>query len=79
MKRETIILGYEENIPVILCKERTDAPITGAMKFYCEFCRKNHNHGIGEGHRIAHCHNPKSPFDKTGYIITLNPCYIKNG
>ncbi len=75
--KNTIILGYENNIPVILCEERTDLPFDEAMKFYCDFCKKYHFHGLGEGHRIAHCHNDKSPFNEKGYIITLNKDYFK--
>jgi hypothetical protein len=25
--------------------------------------------GIGDGHRIEHCHNPKSPYNAHGYIL----------
>ena len=25
----------------------------------------------GEGHRVAHCHNPKSPYRDTGYILKI--------
>lgn len=69
--RKTTILKYEkyadEHIPVIECIPRKDFP-TG-LRFYCAFCKRYHNHGEGEGHRIAHCHNSESPFDKTGYIL----------
>jgi len=36
---------------------------------WCPFCKRFHYHGNAEGHRCAHCHNPNSPFDRTGYII----------
>ena len=77
--KKTIILGHmfqkskefgDKNIPIILCEKRTD--INFGMKFYCDFCKTNHLHGDGDGHRAAHCHNQNSPFDVTGYIITLN-------
>ena len=84
--RKTIILGYEigfgtdenQKIPVILCEKRKD--IDFGMVFYCEYCKKHHSHGKGEGHRMAHCSfdNPKSPFKETGYILTLNKDYLKN-
>jgi hypothetical protein len=25
--------------------------------------------GSGDGHRVAHCHDPASPYDETGYIL----------
>jgi hypothetical protein len=39
-------------------------------RFYCPNCKKEHHHGIGPGHRIAHC--SKGPFKKTGYFLVLN-------
>lgn len=39
----------------------------GGLMFWCPYCKKWHYHGIGEGHRNAHCDD--SPFNKTGYII----------
>ncbi len=71
--RKTIILGYEkcgdEQIPIVECIPRTDWP--DGLRFYCVFCNKYHLHGDGEGHRVAHCHNGDSPFDKTGYILKI--------
>ncbi|MHA1867427.1 MAG: hypothetical protein ACTSXD_05120 [Candidatus Heimdallarchaeaceae archaeon] len=75
---KTIILGYKKiqgkNIPVILCEKRKDIP--EGMKFYCEFCKRWHLHGKGEGHRAAHCFNSDSPYENTGYILTLNKKYL---
>lgn len=80
MDKKTKILGYEaikgNEVAVILCEERTDTNLVGAMKFYCDFCKKDHIHGIGEGHRLQHCFDVDSPFDQVGYIITLNPNYF---
>lgn len=53
----------EENTPLIKALPRPE----GGFMFWCPYCKKWHYHGIGEGHRIAHCHN--SPYNKTGYII----------
>jgi hypothetical protein len=25
--------------------------------------------GTGDGHRVAHCHNPDSPYADTGYVL----------
>jgi hypothetical protein len=38
-------------------------------KVWCEHCRRWHLHGRIDGHRVAHCHRPSSPYDRTGYII----------
>lgn len=59
-------------------KEYKDMPVLIAFKtpdknqfaVWCPYCRKWHYHGLGEGHRIAHCNSgSKSPFEKTGYIL----------
>ena len=36
--------------------------------FLCPYCKKNHYHGLGEGHRTAHC-DPDSPLYETGYTL----------
>jgi hypothetical protein len=54
-----------ENIPVIKCIHERNS----LYKFYCDLCKRNHYHGPKPGHRIAHCHNEDSPFDKTGYFV----------
>lgn len=67
---------YDSNyIPIILCKSRKDFP--EGFTFKCSFCKKSHSHGMNEGHRIAHCHNDKSPYAKTGYIVTKDKNYFK--
>jgi len=39
---------------------------------WCEHCRRYHWHGLGDGHRWAHCsHPPETPFMETGYIIKV--------
>lgn len=43
----------------------------GRLKFYCDHCRGPHFHGGSEGHRVAHCFNPSSPFKVTGYRLRL--------
>lgn len=35
----------------------------------CPHCGEPHAHGPGEGHRIAHCTNPASPYRRTGYNL----------
>jgi hypothetical protein len=39
------------------------------LKFYCKYCKREHKHGVGHGHRVAHCSNPDSPYLKTGYYL----------
>jgi hypothetical protein len=29
--------------------------------------------GSGDGHRVAHCHNPRSPYRQTGYVLRETP------
>ncbi len=44
------------------------------IRVWCEYCRKYHIHGYtGETitHRVAHCHNDKSPFYGEGYTIII--------
>mgnify|MGYP001587209909 CR=1 FL=1 len=36
---------------------------------WCAFCRTWHNHGKGDGHRVAHCFGQGSPYAQTGYIL----------
>lgn len=62
--------GFEETneygIPIISCY------INGNQyMFYCPYCGKNHGHGIGDGHVLAHCNNPNSPYKESGYILRL--------
>lgn len=43
---------------------------------WCDHCHVWHAHGRGyhggsegDGHRVAHCHKPNSPYSRSGYII----------
>ena len=38
---------------------------------WCRYCKVSHHHGPGEGHREAHCNDPRSPYWKTGYNLAL--------
>jgi hypothetical protein len=55
----------EKTIPVVKGLPRFDG-VPGFM-FWCPWCRRWHLHGVGEGHRAAHC--AKGPFVETGYIL----------
>jgi hypothetical protein len=62
--RSTPIIGYAGDVPVIA------ATVLGHQQsFYCEHCGAQHVHGRGNGHRVAHCSNPDSPFKRTGYVL----------
>lgn len=38
---------------------------------WCVYCDREHLHGAGSGHRVAHCTSPTSPYLRTGYVIEL--------
>jgi hypothetical protein len=54
-----------EDVPV-LSAERVNAV---QLKIHCEYCNKAHYHGLGDGHRVAHCLDESSLYLRTGYII----------
>ncbi len=39
------------------------------MRVWCRYCKQWHSHGVGEGHRIAHCSNRNRKYKKTGYFL----------
>jgi hypothetical protein len=41
-----------------------------AWGVWCKFCQAWHYHGIGEGHREAHC-QPTTPYSETGYNLSF--------
>ena len=43
------------------------------LKVWCKYCNRNHLHGRGYGHRVAHCDDPASPYRATGYILIEDP------
>ncbi len=42
---------------------------TPYWKVWCVHCQRWHVHGAGPGHRVAHCHDSRSPYYDTGYIL----------
>ena len=69
LERETIILAYDGIYPIIQARPEDK---TGFLTFYCEYCKQEHLHGEGTGHRVAHCHytdQSQSPFLEHGYIL----------
>ena len=84
IEKKTIILGYESHpereikfskIPIV----QAEPDNWGMLTFYCEYCKTEHRHGIGEGDRAAHCSRTlhkrgreipsNSPFIECGYIL----------
>jgi hypothetical protein len=43
----------------------------GFLRVWCQPCNRWHYHGMGAGHRVAHCIDKRSPYRDTGY--TLHP------
>ena len=50
-----------------------EAGIAGVTvwRVWCAHCCRWHQHGAGEGHREAHCHDPASPYERSGYNLAL--------
>ncbi|RXJ15193.1 hypothetical protein ETJ91_22615 [Bacillus albus] len=55
-----------KKVPSVLAIERDEK---GNLSTWCQYCRKFHHHGIGEGHRDAHCIEEDSPYTRTGYVL----------
>ena len=54
-------------LPAFECK--VDGRIL--WRVWCKDCKRFHYHGPGEGHRIAHCRKPGSPYAANGYNLAL--------
>jgi hypothetical protein len=54
-------------IPIIKCYKISYCQCA----FYCSHCKKIHKHGLGNGHRSAHCNKENSPFEITGYSLEV--------
>jgi hypothetical protein len=71
-EKKTEILGYHEGRPIIKAYPSQDE--SEYLTFWCEYCNREHLHGYGNGHRVAHCaiSNRKaieSPYRDTGYYL----------
>jgi hypothetical protein len=55
-----------DGCPVFLCRAVNDGT---SWAFWCSWCAVEHIHGAVFGHRTAHCHDPRSPFDRSGYYV----------
>ena len=56
----------EKEYPVFKCFPREDGIYF--LQFWCPYCKKWHRHGMGSGHRVAHC-GEETPLRERGYII----------
>jgi len=55
------------HIPKVAVVPRTDG--VPGWKFFCGFCDTEHLHGIGLGHREAHCTDRTSSYLNSGYML----------
>ena len=55
--------------PALPAYPRTDG---AGLRVWCAWCRRWHLHGIGYGHRAAHC-SPPSPYTESGYVLPPPP------
>jgi len=66
---------FRKSAPVVLCERFWTRDGHGrrfeGWKFWCEHCKREHHHSPEAGHRVAHCFDRSSPYDRTGYILEL--------
>ena len=55
--------------PTLPAYEKTDDLGRTLWGIWSRHSRKWHSHGCGDGYRDAHCHNPASPYEATGYNL----------
>ncbi len=65
------LLLEREEVPTLRAYRKN-----GQLVVNCPHCQKPHYHGAvgsafgsGDGHRIGHCRDPRSPYLETGYLI----------
>lgn len=57
--------------PEVLAFPRDDCP---GWQTLCYYCNAWHFHGVGLGHRVAHCRK-ETPYSKTGYVLIAAASY----
>jgi len=57
--------------PTLAAHEHLDGDGRVLWGVWCRHCQQQHWHGPGEGHRIAHCQDPASPYATTGYNLAF--------
>ncbi len=60
---------FDIDEPIMHAEEVTDAGGKCAWRFWCDHCQAHHYHGIGFGHREAHCEVLGSPYHRGGYNL----------
>jgi len=66
-------------MPVMLCEPVRPRRWRGVWlwRFKCPHCRVYHHHSAMPGHRTRHCTREDSPFERTGYVLRLDPKFRK--
>ena len=54
-------------LPAVQVRSRRTKAVR--WRVWCKHCRAWHYHGAAEGHWEAHCTNPASPYQRTGYNL----------
>jgi hypothetical protein len=81
-REEQLSLVQQDEVRSSLDMDNTpvfEGEIRGStIVFMCPHCKREHSHGAGPdpqstaaGHRTAHCADPDSPYDKTGYVLVV--------
>jgi hypothetical protein len=60
-----------ETVPVLKAEAVYRRERLVQLKVRCEYCKTYHFHSIEEGHKVAHCSNENSPYNRTGYEVVL--------
>lgn len=59
--------GYDDSSPIL------PAYLAGKhqLQVWCRYCSDFHLHGLGDGHRVAHCLEiyGRTPYHSTGYVL----------
>lgn len=71
IRKPTRLVKKYDEYPYLLILPRDDNAYV-----WCAYCKKFHIHGLGGGHRGAHCsvyspHKCKSSFERTGYFLYM--------
>jgi hypothetical protein len=68
MTTETETDDADADAPIVQCREEG-----GRFAFDCPHCGHPHMHSPEPGYRRAHCTDRKSPYRRTGYVLSLSP------
>ena len=64
-------IHHDPTCPTLNAHRVTDGLGRELWAVWCDHCDDWHWHGPLAGHRIAHCHDPASPYEARGYNIQL--------